>query len=44
MEDVVAVPPMELESILTGHPAIADAGVIGINSPDGTTELPRYVW
>ncbi|KAF8317906.1 acetyl-CoA synthetase-like protein [Clavulina sp. PMI_390] len=34
------VPPAELEAILLQHPAVADAGVIGIVSPDRSTELP----
>ncbi|KAF8317925.1 acetyl-CoA synthetase-like protein [Clavulina sp. PMI_390] len=35
------VPPAELEATLTSHPAVADAGVIGVMSPDGSTELPK---
>lgn len=34
------VPPAELEAILCNHPAVADAGVIGIADPDGG-EVPR---
>lgn len=34
------VPPAELEAVLCTHPAVADAGVIGIPDPDGG-EVPR---
>jgi len=34
------VPPAELEAILCSHPAVADAGVIGIPDADGG-EVPR---
>jgi acyl-CoA synthetase (AMP-forming)/AMP-acid ligase II len=34
------VPPAELEAILCTHPAVADAGVIGVPDPDGG-EVPR---
>ncbi|KAJ7192011.1 AMP binding protein [Mycena pura] len=35
------VPPAELEAVLLTHPDIADVGVIGINSVEQATELPR---
>ncbi|KAF8341395.1 uncharacterized protein EI90DRAFT_2905153 [Cantharellus anzutake] len=35
------VPPAEIEATLGSHPQIADAGVIGVMSADGSTELPR---
>ncbi|KAF9890533.1 hypothetical protein FE257_005938 [Aspergillus nanangensis] len=34
------VAPAELEGILLNHPDIADAAVVGVNSPSGATELP----
>ena len=34
------MPPAELEAILCTHPAVADAGVIGIPDADGG-EVPR---
>ncbi|EKM52327.1 uncharacterized protein PHACADRAFT_211599 [Phanerochaete carnosa HHB-10118-sp] len=37
----ISVPPAELESALTAHPLIADAGVIGVYSEAESTELPR---
>lgn len=35
------VPPAELEAVLGQHPAVLDAGVIGIMAPDGANELPK---
>ncbi|KAG9312085.1 AMP binding protein [Chiua virens] len=35
------VPPAELEALLLQHPDIADAAVIGIESKEEATELPR---
>lgn len=35
------VAPAELEEILLQHPDIVDAAVIGIDSPEAATELPR---
>jgi len=35
------VPPADLEAVLLTHPEVGDVGVIGIDSEDKTTELPR---
>ncbi|EGN96316.1 hypothetical protein SERLA73DRAFT_186003 [Serpula lacrymans var. lacrymans S7.3] len=35
------VPPAELESLLLQHPDVADAAVIGVESKEEATELPR---
>ncbi|KDQ17254.1 hypothetical protein BOTBODRAFT_30070 [Botryobasidium botryosum FD-172 SS1] len=35
------VPPAELEALLLTHPEIGDAGVIGVESEDKSSELPR---
>lgn len=37
----VIVAPAELEAVIAAHPGVADVGVIGIKSLDGTTELPK---
>ena len=37
------VAPAEMESVLSGHPAIADSAVIGLFSEKEGTEVPRYV-
>lgn len=35
------VPPAELESLLLKHPMVLDCAVIGVQSPEKATELPR---
>jgi acyl-CoA synthetase (AMP-forming)/AMP-acid ligase II len=37
------VPPAELESVLLQHPDMADVAIIGIESKEEATELPRFV-
>lgn len=37
------VPPAELESVLLQHPDVADAAVVGVDSVEEATELPRYL-
>ena len=39
MDDVV--PPAELEALLLRHPDVADVAVVGIDSKEEATELPR---
>jgi 4-coumarate--CoA ligase len=41
LANIVSVAPAELEGVLLEHPNIVDAGVIGINSEEEATELPR---
>ncbi|KAJ2490453.1 hypothetical protein IWW37_003109 [Coemansia sp. RSA 2050] len=35
------IPPSELEGILTEHPLVADAGVIGVDDHERGTEVPK---
>lgn len=35
------VPPADLENVLLTHPDIIDVGVIGVDSVEQATELPR---
>ncbi len=35
------VPPAELEGLLTSHPDVADAAVVGVYDPAQATEVPR---
>ena len=35
------VAPAELEALLINHPDISDAAVIGVDTEDGTNEVPR---
>jgi 4-coumarate--CoA ligase len=37
------VPPADLEAVLLSREDILDAAVIGVESPEEATELPRYV-
>jgi 4-coumarate--CoA ligase len=38
------VPPAEFEGLLLSHEDILDAAVIGMESREQVTELPRYVY
>jgi hypothetical protein len=40
-EDHCSVPPAELESVLLQNPEVADSAVIGVQSVEQATELPR---
>ena len=35
------VPPAELEALLLGHPAVADAAVVGVIDADSGEEVPK---
>lgn len=37
----ITVAPAELEAVIAAHPGVADVGVVGIMSLDGSTELPK---
>lgn len=41
MNELMIVPPAELEALLLTHPLVGDVGVIGVFSEDQATELPR---
>ena len=38
---ILVVPPATVEAILMGHPQVADCGVIGVKTVDGSNELVR---
>ena len=39
--DGFTVPPAELEALLLQHPDVADVAVVGVESKEEATELPR---
>lgn len=44
LDMALIVPPADLEGVLITHPEIADAGVIGVDSVEEATELPRFAF